>query len=283
MTISIASRFEQLEELPTIPASLSRVLKEIDKESSTADSLEKVIRDDPVFTAKLLRMANSSFYGVSGKVNSIARAVMVLGFKEVRNLVIALSLSDTFSENLGFDQFDSYKIWLHSIVTGRASQLLSSHIPALDPDEMFTAGVIHDLGRVLMCLFFKEEMEEILALHQKEGLPLHVAEQRYGLFHGDVGSYITVMWGFSDMLSTVVQCHHDPQKAGPHTVAASVVFLAEGLSKKLGLFWHEEDAKENLFLPKCLGLDGGAVKKIAAQLKNEKDQIIEAWGNVVSS
>ena len=266
MTISIASRFDQLEELPTIPASLTRVLKEIDKESSTADSLEMVIRDDPVFTAKILKMANSSFYGLSGKVNSIARAVMVLGFKEVRNLVVALSLSDTFSDDLGIERFDAHQVWIHSVFTGRAAQMLASHIPSLDSDEMFTAGVIHDLGRVLMCTHFTNEMKEILSMQEQEKVPLYVAEKRYGLFHGDVGEYVTVLWGFSDMLATVVQCHHDPQKAGPHEVAASVVFLADGITKKLGLHWNVGEVEDKLLLPKCLGLDAEQVKKIATPI-----------------
>ena len=104
------------------------------------------------------------------------------------------------------------------------------------------------------------------------------------LAHGVIpGIALAVLWGFSDMLATVVQCHHDPQKAGPHEVASSVVFLADGISKKLGLHWNVGEVEDKLLLPKCLGLGAEEVKKIATTLKEEKDQIIESWGNVVAA
>ncbi|NDY41784.1 HDOD domain-containing protein [Dissulfurirhabdus thermomarina] len=283
MAISIAQRFDDLEELPTIPQILNRVLHEVDSATSTAASLEKVIRDDPMLTAKILRMANSPYYGLAGEVNSIARAVMVLGFEEVRNLVVALALGGAFSGDLGIPGVDAADLWMHSVGTGRAASMLAERV-GLDADELFTAGLLHDIGRLLMCMYFKDEMKEIMALQIQRGVSLNQAEAEFGLSHGEVGAYLTTRWGFGDFLSTVVRYHHNPQGAGPHAKAASAVFLADGLCRKVGLGASiGEDPDQKLLVPKALGIGGEDIKKIALRLKSEKAHLLESWGQVIAA
>ncbi len=284
MTVSIAKRLEQIEDLPTIPQTLQRVLDGLDSAASSAQHLDEIIREDPVLTAKILKMANSPYYGLKGEVSSIAQAVVILGFEEVRNLVIGLSLTGTFSGDLGFKEFQASALWLHSIGVATAAKMVAEYIPGLDPDELFTAGMLHDLGRFLMCLYFEQELKEILEIQRTKDIPLWEAEAEYGLAHGEVGGYLAMRWGLSELLVNVVRYHHHPQGAGPFAQAAAVVFLADSLCHKLDLGWGELMGTNNkLLVPKILGLDVKTIKGMAGKLKDLREEIRDSWGSAVSS
>jgi HD-like signal output (HDOD) protein len=283
MTISLTKRLEQLDDFPSLPQSLHQVLSELEADGATASSLESIIGEDPMLTARILRVANSPAYGSAKEISSVARAVTVLGFDEVRNLVVALSLSGSFSGDLGGDEFNIRQIWLHLVATARVAQLLAQRIPTLKPDEMFTAGLIHDLGRVLSCLYLQEEMRQIVETSRNEGVSMLESEQRQGLSHAEVGTFLAVKWGFSDLLASVVRYHHAPAGAGNHEQAAALVFLADGITKKLGMGWDLAVDNDKLLVPRCLGLSGETVKAAAKRLHEEKEDLVSRWSQILFS
>ncbi|MEA1868342.1 MAG: HDOD domain-containing protein [Thermodesulfobacteriota bacterium] len=265
-----------------MPHTLSRVLSGLDSISSSAQTMEKIIRDDPVLTTKILSIANSPYYGLRQEVNSIARAIVILGFEEMRSIAIGLSLTGIFSDDLGFEEFDTKGIWLHSIGVAKISKMLAECISGLDTDELFTAGMVHDLGRFLLCLYFSSDLREILELRRQKGLSLSDAEEQYGLTHSEVGAYIATKWNLSEMLMDVIRYHHHPNSAGPNTLAASVVFLADEICQKMKFGWHFEGEPDKVLVPKNLGLDRDTVKKAALYLKNERENIEAGWGAIFS-
>lgn len=283
MTISLTKRLEQLDDLPSLPQSLHQVLSELETDGATASSLEAIIGEDPLLTARILRVANSPVYGSAKKISSVARAVTVLGFDEVRNLVVALSLSGSFSCDLDADAFNIRQLWLHLVATARVAQILAEQIPTLKPDEMFTAGLIHDLGRVLSCLYLQDEMQQIIETCRNEGLSMLESEQKLGLSHTEVGTFLAIKWGFSDLLASVVRYHHAPAGAGNHEQAAALVFLADGIAKKLGMGWDLAEDNDKLLIPRCLGLSGEAVKAAAKRLHNEKEDLVTRWSQILFS
>lgn len=281
MTISLTTRLAQLDDFPSLPQSLHQVLSELEAAGATASSLESIIGEDPMLTARILRVANSAAYGSAKKISSVARAVTVLGFDEVRNLVVALSLSGSFSCDLNVDEFNVRQLWLHLVATARVAQLLALQIPTLKPDEMFTAGLIHDLGRVLSCLYLQEEMRQIIETCGNEGVSMLESEQRSGLSHAEVGTFLATKWGFSDLLASVVRYHHAPAGAGNHEQAAALVYLADGIAKKLGLGWDLAVENDKLLVPRCLGLSGEAVKTAAKRLYEEKEDLVTKWSQIL--
>lgn len=281
--MSIIQRLDNIHDLPSMPHTLNSVLGGLDSISSSAQTMEKIIRDDPVLTAKMLRIANSPFYGLRREVSSIARAVVILGFEEVRSIAIGLSLTGIFSHDLGFEEFDAKGIWLHSIGVAKVSKMLAEDISGLEEDELFTAGMVHDLGRFLLCLYFSSELREILELRQLEGLSLSDAEAQYGLTHSEVGAYLAKRWNLSEMLTDVIRYHHYPNSAGPNALAASVVFLADEICQKMKFGWHIEGEPDKVIVPKSLGLNLDTVKKAALYLKDERENIEARWGAIFST
>ena len=281
--MSLIQRLDNIHDLPSMPHTLNSVLGGLDSISSSAQTMEKIIRDDPVLTAKMLRIANSPYYGLRQEVSSIARAVVILGFEEVRSIAIGLSLTGIFSQDLGFEEFDTKGIWLHSIGVAKVSKMLAEDISGLEADELFTTGMVHDLGRFLLCLYFSSELREILELRRQKGLSLSDAEEQYGLTHSEVGAYLAKRWNLSEMLVDVIRYHHYPNSAGPNTLASSVVFLADEICQKMKFGWHLEGEPDKVIVPKSLGLNLDTVKKAALYLKDERENIEAIWGTIFSS
>ncbi len=277
----IAKRLDKIEDLPTIPNTLHRVLSSIDEVTTSAQSMEEIIREDPVLTAKILKIANSPYYGLVTEVSSIARAVVILGFEEVKNLVIGLSLTNAFAGDLSFPGLDGSALWIHSFAVAHAAKLVAEAMETLDPDDLYTAGLLHDIGRVLMCIYFREEMERIVALSRERGVPLTEAEQEVGLSHSEVGAYLARKWKLSDLLFHVIRYHHHPQGGAPYDVEAAAVFLADELCHALQIGLHSPQQRK-ILVPKRLNLGGDTVKMLARRLKEKKEAIEESWRDVLT-
>ncbi|MGB9712572.1 MAG: HDOD domain-containing protein [Dissulfurimicrobium sp.] len=284
MQVSLIQRLDKLEDLPAVPNTLLKVLDTLNDPDVSINTLEKILENDPMLTARLLRTANSPYYGFAEKISSISRAIFVLGLNEVRDLIIGLSISGIFSGDLGFEEFTSKDIWLHCIAVARASRYLSGRVDGVDPEEIFTAGLIHDIGRFLFGIYLKHELRDILAMKRSMAIPLSNAEERYGLTHMELGTYLAQRWGLSDMLKGVIRYHHSPQGAGQYTVHASVVFLADQICQKLKIGWNlDDDEDKKILSPKALGLDVDFIKGVAQRLKDERGDMESQWGAIISS
>ncbi|NTV14084.1 MAG: HDOD domain-containing protein [Desulfobulbaceae bacterium] len=281
MSSSVIRRLNAIEDLPTIPHTMQQVLSQIDELSSSVGTLQSIIEQDPAITSMLLRAANSTFYSPQEEISSVGRAIVMMGFREIRNRVISYSLMGFFSDDLGFDEFKPVDLWLHSIGVAVAARKIAQKVKGLDPDEMFTAGMLHDIGRLIYCLYLKQELREVLRVAKESGCSLNEAEEKVGLTHGEIGSYIAMRWKLSALLVDVIQHHHKPQNAGVNLKAASAVFLADSLAIRLGIGWSGIGGPCRILVPKNLGLDGDTVRGIALQLKEEKQKIIAGWGNVI--
>lgn len=282
MSFSIAQRLDSIDDLPTIPHTMQQVLSEIESITSSAETLQAIIAQDPVLTAKIIKMANSVFYSPIQEISSVARAIVTMGFSEVRDVVISLSLAGIFCEDLGFDEFNSTDLWIHSIAVGITAKKIATVIPDLDPEDMFTAGILHDLGRLVYCLYFKDELKEVLSISASTGKNLDIAEVDYGLTHSDIGASLAEHWNLSELLTNVIKHHHNPKEAGDYVKEASVVFLADAITKALGIGWTGIGDQGKIVVPNALGLDEKTVKEIASQLNGEKERIVTGWTKVIN-
>jgi len=282
MQVSLVERLNSIRDLPSIPNTLNKVLNELARDSSTAYTIETIIKEDPLLTAKLLKVANSPYYGMPGKISSIARAIVIMGFAEVRNLVVGLSLTTMVTGDLGFEEFKTKDLWLHCVAVATAAQKLAQHIPGIDPEEIFTLGIMHDIGRFLQCLYFPNEMRELLRANN--GIKnLYAAEEKAGMPHTEIGAYLAHRWQLSELFVEAIRYHHRPQGAGPYMPQAAVLFLADQLCKKLQIGWHGEDTDNRLLIPKILALPQDIIKNIANYMKEQKDEIEKAWDEVLST
>jgi putative nucleotidyltransferase with HDIG domain len=283
MNVSMAKKFDSIDNLPTMPHVMQKILASMEDITASSATLEEIIREDPSITSRILQMANSPYYGFAGEVSSITRAVTLMGFEEVKGMVVGLSLTGAFSGNLGFDEFDGFGMWIHAIAVAKCAKEIAENVGGTDPDELFTIGLLHDIGRFIMCMYCKEDVRSILDLMKNEDCTLHEAEIKYGFHHAEAGAYIAGKWELSDKIRDVIRYHHNPGGAGPYSIQASVIFLADELCHKLRIGWTLDGMIPKFLVPKELGLSRDTVKDIASHLKESRKSFVEAWGRMLAS
>lgn len=192
--------------------------------------LAEHIERDQTLAARVLKPANSTFYGMSGKVNSVERALFVLGLKEVRNLVLVSAAQALTQKRRLPADFNLAGYWTHGLRVQAGTALIGGKL-GLPKDPLSAAALFHDFGRLLIALYSPEEHLVLAALREAEPETFpHVLEDRYwGVEHGPAGAMALSAWNFPEEISAVVDWHHAPHLAEGHAVNARIVGLADAL------------------------------------------------------
>ena len=223
----------QIQELPSLPVVVLELLSSMDQDDTDVHVLAQKIELDQALAAKTLRIANSSFYGMQSKVTSIPQAVSVLGFHSIRTVVTACALTSSFAPAAG--GFDFQAFWRHSLATAIAARLLAPHL-GVNPETAFTAGLLHDLGTLVLVTRFPAEHVLVRSYRQAHDCQMAEAELAViGIDHAQVGSALAAYWKFPEAIQQAVADHHaiDRLEAGGLPLAvhmANAVALALDLA-----------------------------------------------------
>lgn len=223
--------------LISLPEVCVRINEMVDDPKSSVADMAKVISLDPALSARLLKIANSSFYSFPSRVETISRAATIIGTRELRFLVLATSAVRSF-ENLDSSLFDINSFWRHSIYTGLIARLLASHCRVLHSERLFVAGLLHDLGHLVMYHRIPELIKVMQYRAKQANIPMYIAERDvFDLDHGQVARELFKLWNLPASLQYIAEFHHEPSKAGDFTLDASIInianALAEGADKSL--------------------------------------------------
>lgn len=192
--------------LPTIPAVLARILQLSDSVDANGKDLIAVIEKDQALTGKMLRLANSAFFGQSRRVATIPRAVMLLGFSTVRNLALGVKVWDALGSGIARPRLE--ELWLHSVACAMAAKALASKLRVGDPDETFTAGLLHDVGRLVLAMRFRDDYWNAVG-GTTETEPVDALErQAFGIDHAEVGAWMLEAWALPPAIVEAVRVHH---------------------------------------------------------------------------
>ncbi|MGK5029833.1 HDOD domain-containing protein [Janthinobacterium sp. DSP2-3-3] len=231
--LSFEHIIRQIQELPSLPVVVLELLSSMDQDDTDVHVLAQKIELDQALAAKTLRIANSSFYGMQSKVTSIPQAVSVLGFHSIRTVVTACALTGSFAPVSG--GFDFKAFWRHSLATAIAARLLAPHL-RVNPETAFTAGLLHDLGTLVLVTRFPAEHALVRSYRQAHDCQMADAELAViGIDHAQVGSALAAYWKFPEAIQQAVADHHaiDRLEAGGLPLAvhmANAVALALDLA-----------------------------------------------------
>ncbi len=226
------------EDLPTLPHVAARILALVGTQSSSAKDLQSVIETDQALSERLLRMSNSSLFGGATKITSIRAAVARLGFNRVRNLVLIASTKDVYRKGNKTAQ----ELWKHSLGVGLGARMLGQTL-GLSPaqlDDLFLAGLFHDLGKVLMNNQKPERYQQVIqtALEQRRATS-EVEKEVFKFSHEEVGVMILQKWNLPEFLMNPVRCHHliqkDDSKGLPDQTQVAIVATADQIANMLGM------------------------------------------------
>jgi putative nucleotidyltransferase with HDIG domain len=209
--------------LPTIPAVLTRILQLVEADGSHGRDLIEVIERDQVLTGKILRLANSAFFGQSRRVATIPRAVVLLGFSTVRNLALSVKVWDAMSAGIPRGRVE--ELWAHSVATAIVTKNLTARLRAGDPDEAFTAGLMHDVGRLVLAMKFRDAYWTVVGDRE----PVERAEANaFGVDHAEVGGWMLEAWSLPPGIVEAVRLHHaeTPRPGVPGLLAVTNRLIA---------------------------------------------------------
>ncbi len=212
--------------LVSLPEVCIRVNEMMDEASTSASDIGKVISQDTGLTARLLKIVNSAFYGFPSKIETVTRAVTVIGLRELRGLVLAASAIETFSK-IPNDILNMVQFWRHSVYCGVVAQLLADRCHVLHSERLFVAGLLHDIGKLILCHRLPSESRMVMDKLKSEQLFDYQVEQDImGFDHAEVGGELIKAWQMPASLEYALRCHHNPAEADDFVMEVCLVHLA---------------------------------------------------------
>ncbi len=220
--------------LPTLPTVVNRITQLLQNPRTSAEEIGQAITNDQSLASKVLKLVNSAFYGFSGKINTITHAIVILGFSTVKNIVLTASIFDVFGKSKDTEFFNVEQFWMHSIGTGTIAKVIAQHIGHRAMEETFIAGLIHDLGKLILFQYARDDFKKVIDYTQKEKTHIYVAEKKVlGVTHETIGSWLAEKWNLPKDLSECVSCHHFPSTAKNSVVMTSIVHVSDILCRAL--------------------------------------------------
>lgn len=199
-----------VEEFPTLPTVYSALADIMANPNSTAAAAARVISSDQASAAKVLKTANSSMYGFRQKIGTITQAIFLIGFTEVKNLVLALSIIDLFKKSKVTELFNPVDLWKHSIAVGVITRLLGKLAGASNVENFFIAGILHDIGKLLFLKNMEDEYSEVLAYAAMQNMYIRDAETKIlGMTHTVAGELISEKWKLPVSLRNCIRYHYN--------------------------------------------------------------------------
>jgi len=199
-------------EIMTLPEITVRIIETVENPKSTARDLHDIIKNDPALSSKILKVVNSAFYGLPGQIGAIDRAIVLLGLSAVKNIAIAASITRLFKGHQLTREFSAKDLWVHSLAVGVASRLLHKQVHRQGGDDVFLAGLIHDLGILAIRQAFPEQLREVIrrALETPQNY-CEVEMEVMGADHQAFGDGLAAKWKFPRHLRAVMGYHHTPE------------------------------------------------------------------------
>ena len=234
---TIAKLVDEVRDLPmSMSETLPAVIEACDNADTSVNDLTGLISSDQSLVAMLLKLANSAYYGYARRIETLPEAIVLLGFSTIKSLAITAT-----TMNLLFQSDDElsevrHEIWSHSLGVGVAARALARKRGNIHPEKAFVAGLLHDLGMIILSVYRKDDFLRILTLAQDTGITYEEAEAQVLDFgHAELGGYVAEAWSFPATHCEAIRCHHEPEKATLQPALAQVAHLADWMVVDLGV------------------------------------------------
>jgi HD-like signal output (HDOD) protein len=221
---------DKLTQLPTLPVVVNNVLKVAGASDSSANDLAGIILNDQAISNKILRLANSSYYGMSAQISSIPRAIAVIGFNEVVGLTIGMSVFSAIpTRRINSTSLDMEGLWMHAIGVGTAAKIIVRQLEKESSEQIFLAGLLHDMGKIVFSVYFPEEYSNVLRSAEEDKVPLINKEKEIlGTDHEILARLLMTQWNFPDSITLPATSHHNYTNCPlEHLRSARIIQLAD--------------------------------------------------------
>jgi HD-like signal output (HDOD) protein len=264
--------------LPTLPVIINNIIVTAKSDKSSANDLARIISNDQALSARVLKIANSPYYGLPKKIDSITRAIVVIGFREIVSIALGSGIFKTFSSNKNDALLDMNDLWKHSIGVGFASRLIEQKTGVEAQESTMLMGLLHDIGKIVFLIYFPEEYAEVLEKQRAKRVSLHIVEKELlEIDHAEMAYLLMKQWNFPDSISLPIRSYHN-------LAECPVEYMNRGMIIHVGDYvCHRAEIghSTNLFPEKseevfsAIGLSLEQVEELAVKLKESRSQIDE--------
>ena len=225
-----------VDQLPTLPVIYTKISELLRAPDSTVQKVSEVIAEDQAMAAKVLRMVNSSFYGFPKRIGSLQRAVVILGFNEIKSLVLATGVLQMFGKFKTEHGFDMDKLWEHSIGCAVASRVVAEAAQLSNVEDVFAGGLMHDIGKVIHAVNLPKQFVKVIHDVQETGRPMIESEEDIlGFNHTETGRALAEKWGFPTKTVDMIANHHISNGSDKLSKEVTAVHLGNTLCSALAL------------------------------------------------
>jgi putative nucleotidyltransferase with HDIG domain len=275
---NIDTFIERIEQIPTLPIVSNQIMTLFSDEDVSLKKVAGLIEKDQALAVKILKIANSAFYGTLSKVSTLDHALIILGIGEVKGILLAFSIHNFFSESTD-EGFDRTRFWKHSVICSQVAKYLVRHFNVQKDDTLFLSGLIHDMGKVVFDTYFHEEFLEITDYVSSNHENFSKAEKDVlGITHYQVAAELLKRWKFPDRVIMNVFYHHAPWHDKNYVTGSIIIYLANIFTKLAGYPCLPSEKKTEISQfanPKVLDfiaqsgfdLDHNAIEKIVHQIR----------------
>lgn len=226
MMIKARRLVRDVDDLPAIPTVVSRVVSMLDDPEADSDAIADLMLSDQVLASRVIRIVNSPLYRPNSEISSVKRALLFLGFKNVRELILTSYFVGAFKGRE--EPFDIKTFWMHSFSVGAISQRIAAMVGYHDTEKANLVGIIHDIGKVFLGHYFKDEYGGMLAMISGQPYSTHEAEEEvFGTSHCEVGLCLAQRWNFPPVYCDIISYHHSSESATEDPLLTAIVSLAD--------------------------------------------------------
>jgi len=196
--------------LPTLPVIINNIIVTAKSDNTTANDLARFISNDQALSARVLKIANSPYYGVPKKIDSITRAIIVIGFKEIISVALGSGVFKMLNPKQKDTLMDMNELWKHSIGVGFAAKLLEQKSVIVAEESTMLMGLLHDIGKILFLIYFPGDYAEVLVKQHNDRASLHIVEKELlEIDHSEMAYLLMKQWNFPDNISIPIRYHHN--------------------------------------------------------------------------
>ena len=265
-----------IDDLPTLPRTVLKITELVNDPKSSAKDLARVITDDQILTARLLKLVNSSFYGLPQRISTVTGAIVLIGFDAIRNLLLTTSVFDLFADRNKNKKQKQEQFWDHSLGCAVGAKVIGNYLRYDNIEELFVAGLLHDIGKIVEMMFQTHEFSKVTAAISRENILMIKAEIRIlGYSHAEIGKLLAEKWNLPSKLVQIIAHHHQPADAGSFATEAAIVHLADIFCRALNMGSGGDNKIPPLdrFAWESLKIQSNAIEGIMETMHDEYDDI----------
>ncbi len=234
--VKLEQNFAKIDDLPSLSTTANNVIRITQNPKSSAGDVGKAISHDQSLTTKVLKTANSSYFGFPKKISTITHAIVILGFAHIKNIVLTTSIMDMFPSKGKNEVFDRHEFWKHSLACAITADLIARRLGMQNLEEIFICGMLHDIGKIVLDTYLNDEFTNAVKLANEKGILLKNAEtQIMSLDHSLVGGFVAEKWNLTPTLTKAIKFHHNPSFANESMRIVAIVHVADVLCRTIGI------------------------------------------------